>query len=100
MQMNLIELASRLALVERFDALVVLGRRESRDLHLVRVAHEDPALLRLDDELVHGPGPRVAILRHIEPSDVPSGAYRFEDRVRSGDRLARRRMRRRRGPRA
>src|SRR5256712_11641206 len=99
MQEKLVELDPGLALDDRNDALVVLDRREPRDLHLVREAHEDAALLRFGDELVYRPGARVAVLRHVEPADVPSGAYRFEDRVRSGDRLARRRVRRRRGSR-
>src|SRR2546429_7266585 len=100
MEEELVELDSGLAFHDRNDALVVLDRREPRDLHLVREAHEDPALLRLGDELVHRPGACVAVLRHVEPADVPSGANRFEDRVRSGDRLARRRVRgrRRAGP--
>src|SRR5213592_2372323 len=67
---------------------MVLDRREPCDLHLVRVADEDAALLRLRDELVHGSRAHVAVLRYVEPPDVASGANGLEDRVRSGDRLA------------
>src|SRR5947209_4499875 len=87
-EQKLVELDAGLALDDRDDALVVLDRREPRDLELVHVADEDAAGLRLGDELVHRTGARRAILRHVEPADAATGAHRFEDRVGSGDRLA------------
>src|SRR5919204_5392716 len=100
MQQELVELDPGLAFDDRDDALVVLHRRDLRDLPLVGVANEDPPLLRFSDELVHRAGPGVPILRDVEPPDRPPRADRFEDCVRTGDRLARRDMRRRRGTRA
>ena len=73
---------------------MVLDRREPRDLHFVGVANEDAALLRLGDELVHGTRAHVAVLRDIEAPDVAPGADGLEDRVRTGDGLADRLVRR------
>ena len=100
MQEQLVELDARLAFDDRDDTLVVLHRREPRDLHLVDVAHEDAALLRLGDEIVHGAGAKAALLGDVEPSYVAPRADRFEDRVRTGDGLAGWSMGRRRGARA
>src|SRR2546425_2724538 len=94
-QKELVQLDPGLALDDRDDALMVLDRRKPRYLHLVRVPDEDAALLRLDDELVHRAGARVAILRDVKSADVPSGADRFEDRVRTGNGLANGSVRRR-----
>src|SRR2546423_927687 len=96
MKEKLVQLHARLAFHDGDDALVILDRRQARDLHLVGEADEDAALLRLGDELVHGAGAHVPVLRDVEPPDVATRADGFEDRVRTGDRLAHRLMRRRR----
>src|SRR5439155_6115299 len=81
---------------DRDDALMLLDRRKPVDLHLVDEAHEDPALLRLRDEVVDRACSRAAVLRHVNPADPSTRTHRLEDRVRSRDRLARQLMRGRR----
>ena len=95
MEQELVELDAGLAFNDRDDPLMVLNRRESRDLHLVGEANEDAPLLRLGDELVHRAGANVAVLRNIEPPDVAPGADRLEDRMRTRDGLTHRLVRRR-----
>ena len=94
MQQKLIELHARLALDDRDDALMVLDRRHPRDLHPVDVADENPSRLCLGDELVDRPHTRSTVLRNVEPLDAAARAYRLEDRVRTGDRLPHRHVRR------
>jgi hypothetical protein len=90
MEQELVELDARLAFDDRDDTLMVLDRREPRDLHFVGEANKDAALLRLGDEIVHRTGAHVAVLRHIEPPDVAARAYGLEDRMGTRDRLAHR----------
>src|SRR5258705_1779245 len=88
MKQQLIEIDRCLALNDRHDALMVLDRREPLHLELVDVAHEDSALLRFGEELVHGAGSRAALVRDHESFDDATGAHRLEDGVRSREGFA------------
>src|SRR5205814_3214942 len=85
---QLVEIDAGPSFEDRHDPLVILDRRQPREVELVEVIHEDAPLLRLGDEVVHRAGAEAAILRDVELADRAARAHRFEDRVRSRDRLA------------